>query len=360
MVDEDIWYLGPGVSGWLHDRRCNAVRLSKLGVPQLATPAELAEALQISVGELRWLAFHGTESTHPHYVTRRAPKRGGGERVLSIPRTRLRRVQHWIRESILDWIPVEGAAHGFVKERGVLTNARCHSGQRVVLQLDLENFFPSIGFGRVRAAFRDMGYSNAAASVFSLLCCESPRVCEAREGREVWVACGPLGLPQGACTSPALSNLVCRVLDRRLGGLAGKLGVNYTRYADDLTFSGGVDLERRLGWMMAMVRGIVESEGFRIREEKTRVRRQNAAQRVTGLVVNERPGVARQELRRLRAILHGAERSGLEEQNREGRPNFRAWLLGKIAWVNVSRPEKAAELRAAYERAILGSLRTIR
>ena len=112
--------------------------------------------------------------------------------------------------------------------------------------------------------------------------------------------------------------------------------------------------------MMAMVRGIVESEGFRIREEKTRVRRQNAAQRVTGLVVNERPGVARQELRRLRAILHGAERSGLEEQNRGGRPNFRAWLLGKIAWVNVSRPEKAAELRAAYERAILGSLRTIR
>jgi retron-type reverse transcriptase len=361
MQMDDIWYLGRGVSGQLYDRRSNSEQLATLGLPVLSSPAELADSLQLTLGRLRWLSFHAAKVSRPHYVRRSIPKSSGGERLLSIPRTQLRAAQEWIRQRILDQLPAADAAHGFVPGRGVLTNAIHHCGQLVLLQMDLENFFPSIGFGRVRAVFRAFGYSPAAASILALLCTECPRICEKREDCEVWVQSGPRGLPQGASTSPGLSNLVCRRLDRRLGGLAAKLQLNYTRYADDLTFSGDRRLERRLGWMISRVREIAESEGFRIREEKTRVRRQNAAQKVTGLVVNARPGVSRAEVRRLRAILHHALSDGIESQNREGRSNFRAWLLGKIAWVNVARPEAASRLRRAFEQADIGErLRTAR
>ena len=117
------------------------------------------------------------------------------------------------------------------------------------------------------------------------------------------VAIGPRGLPQGASTSPALSNAVARRLDKRLTGLAAKLGLTYTRYADDLTFSGTAEVNGRVGYLMARVRHIAEDEGFAVNPEKTRVLRRNTAQRVTGLVVNDKPGVGRREVRRLRAIL---------------------------------------------------------
>src|SRR5262249_54751724 len=150
----------------------------------------------------------------------------------------------------------------------------------------------------------------------------------------------------GACTSPGLSNQVARRLDKRLRGLAAKLALTYTRYADDLTFSGGVELNERVGYLMARVRHLAEEEGFAVNEKKSRVLRRNAAQMVTGLVVNDRPGVRRREVRRLRAILHQARTHGLEQQNREGRPDFLAWLQGKIAYVSMSRPEVGARLKA--------------
>jgi hypothetical protein len=156
-------------------------------------------------------------------------------------------------------------------------------------------------------------------------------------------------LPQGACTSPGLSNQVARRLDKRLGGLAGKLGLNYTRYADDLTFSGPAELNARIGYVMARVRHIAGEEGFAVNQKKSRVLRRNNAQQVTGLVVNDRPGVRRREVRRLRAILHKARTEGLEKQNREGRPNFMAWLQGKIAYVGMARPEAGARLREELE-----------
>jgi hypothetical protein len=97
------------------------------------------------------------------------------------------------------------------------------------------------------------------------------------------------------------------------------------------------------------VRHIAEAEGFVINMKKTRVLRRNAAQRVTGLVVNDRPTISRKELRRLRAILHRARHEGLDGQNREGRPHFRAWLDGKIAYVSMVRPDVGSRLRAALE-----------
>jgi retron-type reverse transcriptase len=184
---------------------------------------------------------------------------------------------------------------------------------------------------------------------FSLSFVRNARQVVEYAGKNYHVAVGPRGLPQGACTSPALSNQVARRLDQRLLGLANKLGLCYTRYADDLTFSGDESLQGRVGYLMARVRHIAEEEGYRVNDKKSRVLRRNTAQMVTGLVVNERPSVRRRELRRLRAILHRARTEGLERQNREGQPNFLAWLQGKIAYVRMARPDIGAKLHAQLQ-----------
>ena len=142
---------------------------------------------------------------------------------------------------------------------------------------------------------------------------------------------------------------MARKLDKRLLGVAAKLGFTYTRYADDLTFSGGADLNEKIGYLLAKVRHIAREEGFAVNEKKTRVMRRSTAQTVTGVVVNDKPSVSREELRRLRAILHRAGSEGLEAQNRTGQPNFREWLRGKIAFVSMVRPDVGAKLKAAFD-----------
>ncbi len=256
--------------------------------------------------------------------------------------------QRWIFQEIVGKLAVEPPAHGFVTGRSILTNAAPHCRRAVVVNLDLEGFFPSIGFPRVRSVFQRLGYSPAVSTILALLCTECPRRAVKYDGVPYLVATGPRGLPQGACTSPALSNQVARRFDKRLSGLAAKLDITYTRYADDLTFSGDDSLENRVGYLLAHVRHIAQNESFTVNEAKTRVLRQGTAQTVTGLVVNDRPGVARAEVRRLRAILHQARIEGLERQNREGRPNFAAWLQGKIAFVAMARPELGAKLREEF------------
>jgi len=254
-----------------------------------------------------------------------------------------------VLREVVGKLPVEPPAHGFVAGRSILSNAAPHSGRAVVVNMDLEGFFPGIGFPRVRSVFRRLGYSPAVATILALLCTECPRRAVVYDGATYPRRQRPRGLPQGACTSPGLSNQVARRLDRRLGGLAAKLGLTYTRYADDLTFSGDGALEGRVGYLLARVRHVAGDEGFAINEAKSRVLRRSTAQVVTGLVVNDRPGVRRDEVRRLRAILHRARTEGLERQNREGRPDFLAWLRGKIAFVAMSRPEQGAALLAELE-----------
>ncbi len=333
----DIVFLGRGVSGRLGERTGRDEDLLRAGLPVMSTPAELARALGLPVSRLRWLAFHAEVATRTHYIQFTIPKKSGGQRTLSAPHRSLALAQRWIFEQIVSKLPAEPAAHGFLPGRSILTNARPHAGRAVVVNLDLEGFFPSIGFPRVRKVFERIGYSPAVSTILALLCTECPRKTVILEGTTYHVATGPRGLPQGACTSPGLSNQVARRLDRRLAGLAAKLGLTYTRYADDLTFSGDEALEKRVGYLMARVRHVAQDEGFTVNESKTRVLRRSTAQMVTGLVVNDRPGVPRDEVRRLRAILHRARSTGLDGQNRENRPDFRAWLRGKIAFVRMAR-----------------------
>jgi len=155
-------------------------------------------------------------------------------------------------------------------------------------------------------------------------------------------------LPQGSPTSPALANLAAFGLDRRLEGLAARFGATYTRYADDLTLSGERTLMQRAGRIIALVEAIAADEGFRVNDAKTRVRSRAQRQLVTGLVVNERPNVTRADYDRLRAVLHDAATNGPAAANRSGHPDFRAHLLGRIAWVAATNPARAEKLHTAY------------
>lgn len=348
---EDIIYLGRGVSGGLADRRSLVEELAKRGLPLLGSPADVARALGLSITRLRWLAFHAEAPSRTHYVYFEVPKRTGGMRLLSAPHDDLKKAQHWILENVLAKLPVTEAAHGFVPGRSVVSNARAHVARDVIVNCDLKDFFPSITLGRVRGVFEAIGYSPAVATVLALLCTEAPRTRVTHDGKVFWVAVGARGLPQGAPTSPALSNQIARKLDQRLLGLGAKMGWSYTRYADDLTFSAAAGQRSRIGYLLARIRHIAESEGFAMNPKKCRVQRAARRQEVTGIVVNDKLSLPREDLRKLRAIVHSAQKTGLAAQNREGREGFEAWLRGKIAYVSMVDLAKGEKLRAALDTA---------
>ena len=244
----------------------------------------------------------------------------------------------------------EPEAHGFVPGRSVVTNASAHVGRAVVINLDLRDFFPSVTFRRVKGLFHKLGYSEHVATIFALLTTEPPRVAMELDGK-VWnVALSERVLPQGACTSPAITNAICRRLDRRLRGLAAKHGFTYTRYADDLTFSGAD--RRAVGRLLRSARAILADEGFEEHPTKTRVMGRGRRQEVTGVTVNDKVALGRADKRRLRAILHNAAKHGVESQNRDGHPDFRGWLRGMVAWASMVEPDRAERWRAMLDRAL--------
>src|SRR5262249_9347798 len=209
-------------------------------------------------------------------------------RAIWAPMPLLKAAQHWILHNIAEKLPVHGAVHGFLPGRSTLSNAAAHTDPRIVLKMDVKDFFPTVTLARVKGIFRKAGYREQVATLLALLCTESPREVVEREGQTYYVSLGPRCLPQGAPTSPALTNTLCLRLDRRLSGLAARLGWRYTRYADDLTFSlpAGHPGGPKTGALMGLVKRVVEAEGFRLHPDKTRVHRRGGRQQVTGLVVN--------------------------------------------------------------------------
>lgn len=304
----DVLYLGEDVSAGLHSLKTTMPLHD--GLPVLADAKALADAMGIALGELRFLAFNRKVASVNHYQRFTIPKKSGGERLISAPMPRLKRAQYWVLDNILNHVPLHDAAHGFAAQRSILTNARNHVGRDVVINLDLKDFFPTLTYVRVKGLFEALGYAEAVAIPLALLCTE-PMVDEVTlDGERHFIADGPRLLPQGAPTSPAITNLICRKLDRRLVGLARTLGFVYSRYADDLTFSGSGDAVKKIGTLLKAVHGIVETEGFKVHPNKTRVMRRSTRQEVTGLTVNEAVVVPRDLMRRARAVLQQVERHG--------------------------------------------------
>lgn len=346
----EILYLGEDVSGGLNYTECDEERLRSSGLPLCGTPYEIAAAMAITVGQLRFLAFSRKTSTISHYIRFKIPKKTGGERLISAPMPRLKQAQHWILSQILEKLELHDAAHGFRPCRSIVSNAQPHVGRDVIINFDLKDFFPSISYKRVKGLFHSFGYSEAAATIFGLLCTE-PDVEEVElDGKTYFVALTDRHLPQGSPASPAITNLLCRRLDRRLTQMAEQLGFVYTRYADDLTFSAAGDSLQHICNVLRRTESIVAHEGFAINEQKTRILRKSRQQEVTGVVVNSHPNISKTELKRFRATLYQIEKDGLEGKHWGNSTDVIASIQGFANFVAMVNPKKGAEFQEQVRR----------
>ncbi len=259
---------------------------------------------------------------------------------------RLKRAQYWDLDNVLSRAPVHPAAHGFLAGRSIVSNAAPHVGQAVVINVDLKDFFPSIALPRVRGVFRQLGYGKQVATTLALLCTESATETVQVDGETFHVAHGPRVLPQGAPTSSALTNILCRRLDARLQGAAARLGFRYTRYADDLTFSGDESVRELAAKLLWCVRQIVVDEGFTPHPDKQEVMRSHARQSVTGIVDNEKPAVDRDTLRCFRAVLFQVEKDGPAGKQWNGNDNVLAALEGYAHFIRMVDADKGTPLLA--------------
>ncbi len=271
----------------------------------ILTAYDAAKYFGVSVSKLTYALYRAPDEQR--YTRFEIPKRTGGMRAIAAPTGLIRELQTKLAPVLQVRYSAHPAAQGFIKERSIVSNARAHVGQRLVLNIDLEDFFPSINFGRVRGLFMAEPFKlgPAAASVFAQLCTYKN------------------GLPQGAPTSPTLSNFIAADLDRRLARLARESNVRYTRYADDITFSSNqhnlpqtliVHAQGADGHSAAiaeMLQRAITASGFAINHKKIRLQTRHQRQSVTGLQVNSRPNVSRERIRRVRAMLHAWQKFGL-------------------------------------------------
>ncbi|BAY08755.1 reverse transcriptase family protein [Calothrix sp. NIES-2098] len=348
--EKEIVYLGEAVSADLNNTQGNQEKLNSLGLPVCNTAEEIATAMGVTVGKLRFLAFNRNTSTVSHYIRFKMPKKTGGERIIFAPMPNLKQAQHWILENILQKLEIHDAAHGFRRERSIVTNATPHVGAEVIINFDLKDFFPSISYKRVKGLFRSFGYSGAAATIFALLCTAAEVEELELDGQNYYVAVGERHLPQGSPASPAISNLLCRRLDSRLTAMAEKLEFIYTRYADDLTFSVSGESRRYICNILRRTESIVIHEGFTINQEKTRILRKSSQQEVTGLVVNNKLSISKKTLNRFRATLYQIETEGLEGKHWGNSSNLIAAITGFANFVAMVNPEKGAEFLERIKR----------
>ncbi|QDU11800.1 reverse transcriptase family protein [Gimesia aquarii] len=331
-------------------------KLRQYHLPAFSTPEEIANWLEYPLGKLAWLTHRFNQADRPddvnesHYTYHWLPKRNG-YRLIESPKPFMKMAQQQILQDILNKIPAHPTAHGFVTGHSQVTNAVPHTGKRVVVKFDLENFYASVKFSRVISIYRSVGYCREAAIWLARLTTTAiPMSMPFPDG-----SLRPLypylsrHLPQGAPTSPALANLSAFSLDVRLSGLARSFDAEYTRYADDLTFSGSDQFLRSLRVFIPLVEQIIRSERFQVNQSKRRILRNNQQQKVTGVVVNEHTNVPRKEFDLLKAILTNCIRKGPASQNREGHPDFASHLRGRVAYVQQLNPNRGQRLLQLYQ-----------
>lgn len=284
------------------------------------------------------------------YRLRCVSKSSGGVRLIEIPSESLRVLQRRVLHRLLDRVSVHDAAHGFVRGRSVHTHAAAHVGRDIVIRLDLKDFFPSINGARVFLVFRSLGYNVRVANALTALCVAWQTRRSLRDGLKTLATTTDINallprysaahVPQGAPTSPALANLCARSLDVRLDAWAKSFGATYTRYADDLVFSGDAALAKSWRAFIATARVIIGEEGWELNVQKTRVMRRSVRQAFTGLVVNSRVNVSREEYDALKASVHRFCKPDATASTDELRV-----LLGRVAWLGQSHPARAEKLR---------------
>jgi len=336
----EIFYLGEKVSAGLSQTVSDHAKLTKFKLPILDNALQLADAMGISLSELRFLSYSREVSRVHHYHQFEIPKKTGGTRKISTPMPRLKRVQYWLLDNILSEIPLHDAAHGFVAKKSIVSNAQAHLQSAIIINFDLKDFFPTITYKRIKGYCHKLGYSEQLASIIGLLCSEHSVDEIELDGDLFYVSKGERRLPQGAPTSPAISNLICYRLDKRLHGAVKDLGFSYTRYADDMTFSSKVADDNALKKLFWRVHQIIGDEGFVVHPDKTRIMRKGSCQEVTGIVVNEKQGINRKVVRRFKACLHQAKLDGIDQKQWGSSHNFMSAIHGFASYIHMVDPEK--------------------
>jgi RNA-directed DNA polymerase len=321
----------------LRDLLTDEEQLQRLGLPVWRTEDDLAATLGISRKELWFFSIHRERERQPHYISFAIPKRSGGKRVIMAPKRRLKAIQRKLLELLVEKLPVSDCAHAFRRGRNIRTGAEPHVGKRAVLKLDLKDFFPTVTAARVRGLLIACGYSFSVATTLAVIMTEAERQPVEVDGTIFHVPVGERHCVQGAPTSPGICNAILLKMDRRLAGFARKNGLSYTRYADDLSFSGEMDRATANKYRATVTR-IVSEEGFQINAEKTRWMNRGSRQSVTGVIVNQTLGLSRQERRRMRAAAHHLRQQAASVDH----AMKCAQLKGKVAYLAMLNPAQAA------------------
>lgn len=261
-----------------------------------------------------------------YYTRAEIPKKSGGMRELLIPAMSLRLIQRWILENILQNIPISEHATGFYKNRSIVDNATRHIGQECIINIDLKDFFPSIKVEQVFRIFYYYGYTIEVSYMLSRLC--------TYDGK----------LPQGSSASPYISNIVCLRLDKRLSGLANSYKAVYSRYADDITFSGNYGISK----ITDIARNIICDEGFIVNEKKVRIAYKHERQSVTGLIVsNNKVSVPKKYRKKLQQEIYYCKKYGVSNHLQYTNCDklfFKDHLYGKAYYVNMVDSESGQKL----------------
>ena len=210
-----------------------------------------------------------------------------------------------------------------------------------MINLDLKDFFPTVTYPRIKGTFVQLGYNHEVASLLALLCSEAETQTVEMDGQRYYLNSASRRLPQGAPTSPALSNVICRTLDKRLQGLATKHGFAYTRYADDLTFSGADTAA--VPALLYGAKATVTAEGFNLHPDKTRIMKQGSKQEVTGIVVNQHLSLDNKKLKQFRALLFQIDKDGYEGKSWGNGYNILASIKSYAHYVRMVNPAKGSQ-----------------
>ncbi|MBK1695936.1 retron St85 family RNA-directed DNA polymerase [Rhodovibrio salinarum] len=293
-----------------------AKKLHLSNLPVIYDQAHFSDRVGYDISYIR----RASNDPEHFYRTFNVPKKSGGVRQINEPLPSLKEIQRWILDNILGAMSVNPCAKAFVVGRDVRDNARFHRNQRIVINVDVKDFFPSITHRQIRMIFLKAGYSPEVGELLTQLCC--------LDGV----------LPQGAPTSPYISNLVCRPLDERLFGYAKKNGLRYTRYSDDISVSGDMEPAE----VLQFVKKVCREHGFKIHPDKIRVLGPGRQKRVTGIVVNKHLQVPRKKRRVLRQSVYYIKKFGLDEhlsKTKNNRRNFLDHLMGQVNYVLFVNPK---------------------
>ncbi|WP_132722409.1 reverse transcriptase family protein [Tenacibaculum sp. M341] len=286
------------------------------------------------------------------YNTYKVRKKSGGYRWIMSPMEELKIVQTWIKVNILDKVNIHESANGFIKDRSIVTNANKHVKKETILNIDLYRFFDTISEKRVYHLFKKLGYTEKLSYDFSrLLCVNTPKkywkeIKRENRLRKKVIRMKPSVLPQGAPTSPIISNLLCLKLDQVLYKYCEKSNLDYTRYADDITISGNKKSMPKL----KKIKSIIRQNGFTVNINKIRFTSKHKKQTVTGLTVNDGVYVDKRIIKEINQELYYCIKYGYKShlefkfKDSKIKSNYKDWLYGKICFVYSVEKEKGQQL----------------